>query len=59
MLTDIRRAVLQGTKGRSWTSQPMDVQLEGRNLPVIDTGSRFQYGLQPVIVYTREEFQGL
>jgi hypothetical protein len=59
VLSDIRRAVLQGTKGDSWRSRPMNVTLEGRTLPVIESGSHWQPGLQPVVVQAREEHQEL
>lgn len=59
VLTDVRRAVLQGTKGNSWTTLPIDVTLEGRSLPPVEAGSNWQIGIQPVILYVREEFQGL
>jgi hypothetical protein len=59
VLSDIRRAVLQGWKGNSWKVPPINMTLDGRSLPVIDSGSHWQYGVQPVVVRTREEFQAL
>lgn len=60
VLTDIRRAVLQGSRGNSWSAgAPIDVTLDGRFLPPIESGSRWQLGVQPVLLQVREEFQGL
>lgn len=59
VLTDIRSAMLQGLKGNSFGIAPIDLKLDGRRLPVIDTGSQWQFGMQPVIIRTREAFQSV
>lgn len=56
VVTDVRHAVLLGTKNDSWQKRPAAVTLEGRSLPVIETGSQWQYANQPVILQVREEY---
>lgn len=58
-LADVRQAVLQGIKGDSFKSRPINITCEGRTLFPLEAGSGWQLAIQPVLIRTREEFQSV